>query len=96
MRILLLEMREEGGVRQVLQPGGVVSHDIQPSWEEMASVAVSVLPLVFARIVAEVCGRAIIRDRPPANARECRSVVSASGNGGVADVMMGSQDGHLR
>ena len=96
MRILLLELREEGGVRQVLQPGGIVCHDVQPSWEEMASVAVAVFPLVLARIVAKVSCRTIIRDRPTANAREGRSVVSASGNGGVADVMMGSQDGHLR
>ena len=80
----------------MLQPGGVVCHDVQPSWEEMASVAVAVFPLVLVRIVAEVCGRTIIRDRPTANAREGQSVVSASGNGGVADVMMGSQDGHLR
>ena len=91
----LLEAREEGGVRQVLQSGGIVSHDVQPSWEEMASVAVAVFPLVLASTVAKVSSRAIIRDRPTANAREGRSVVSASGNGGVADVMMGSLDGDL-
>ena len=91
-----MEVREEGGVRQVLQSGGVVSHDIQPSWEEMASVAVAVFPLVLAGIVAQMGCRAIIRDRPSANAREGRGVVSACGDGGAADVMMGSLDGHLR
>ena len=95
MRIPLLEVREEGGVRQVLQSGGVVSHDIQPSWAEMACVAVAVFPLVLAGIVAWVSCRSIIRDRPSANAREGRGVVSASGNGGVTDVMMGSLDGDL-
>ena len=65
----LLEVREEGGVRQVLQSGGVVRHDIQPSREEMASVAVAVFPLVLTSIVAQVSCRTIIRDRPSANAR---------------------------
>ena len=80
----------------MLQSGGIICHDVQPSWEEMASVAVTVFPLVLASIVAKVSSRAIIRDRPTANAREGRSVVSASGNGGITDVMMGSQDGYLR
>ena len=79
----------------MLQSGGVVSHNIQPSWEEMASVAVAVFPLMLASIVAQVSCRSIIRDRPLANAREGRGIVSASGNGGIADVMVGSLDGDL-
>ena len=54
MRILLHEVREESGVRQFLETRGVVGHDIQPSWEEVSSVAVAVLPLVVAGVVAEM------------------------------------------
>ena len=54
LRILLREVREESGVRQFLETRGIVGHDIQPSREEMPSVAVAVLPLVVAGVVAEM------------------------------------------
>ena len=62
LRIALVEVRQEGGVREVLQARAVVRHDVQRSWEEEACVAVAVLALVSAGEVAEVHRGSFSRD----------------------------------
>ena len=46
--IALVEEREEGRVREVLQAGGVIGHDIVVPVDEEGAVAVAVVPLVAA------------------------------------------------
>lgn len=46
-------MGEEISVRQVLQTGGVVGHDVGVSWDVESHVAVAVLALVAGGEVAE-------------------------------------------
>ena len=46
MRIVLFEVREEGGVREVLQVGCVVRHDVGVPCEVLGSVTVAVKALV--------------------------------------------------
>jgi hypothetical protein len=52
LRILVLKMREERCVREVLEAGGVVCHNVLYPWEEASHVAVFMEPLVRTGIVA--------------------------------------------
>ena len=51
---MLLEVREEGGIGEMLEARGVVCHDVHESWEKGRPVAVPVCPLVGASVVAQV------------------------------------------
>ena len=64
MRIMLVEVREQGSVSELLQARGVVSHDVDRSREVPAVVAVAVGPLVLAGVIAQVCGSAVTGDCP--------------------------------
>ena len=59
LRIVLVEVGEKGSVRQVLQAGGIVGHDVGVSWEVGRFVAVAMEALVQACVVAQVGRRAI-------------------------------------
>ena len=52
MRIVLLEVSEEGRVGEMLQARSVVSHDVHESWEILGTVAVAVGALMGAGVVA--------------------------------------------
>ena len=56
MWIVLFEVSEELGVGELLQAGGVVSHNVPSSWEEEHALAVAVAASMEARQVAEVRG----------------------------------------
>ncbi len=51
---MLLEVGEERIVSEVLEPGGVVCHDVLRSWEVEGLVAISMIPLVKAGEAAQV------------------------------------------
>ena len=64
MRIVLVEVREQGSVSELLQARGIVSHNVYGSREVLvpAVVTVAVGPLMLAGVVAEVGGSAIAGD----------------------------------
>ena len=64
MRIVLVEVREQGSISELLQARGIVSHNVDRSREVPAVVAVAVGPLVLAGVVAQVCGSAVTSDCP--------------------------------
>ena len=64
---MLFKVGEEGSVREVLQAGGIVGHDIGTPWDEEVGLAVAVLPLVGTSVVAEV-GSGLGCARPPKGA----------------------------
>ena len=88
MRIPPIEVSKEGSVREVLQTGGIIGHDIHGPREEAARVTVAVKPLVLTGVVAEVSGRAVIRDRSSVDPGQSRGIVCAGGDGGVPNVMV--------
>ena len=76
LRISLFKVCKEGSVRQVLETGSVISHDVLVSWEEMGHVAVAVETLVVTGEAAEGCGRSGGGDGTFADSRHCRGVVA--------------------
>ena len=62
MRIVLVEVREQGSVSELLQARGIVSHNVDRSREVPAVVTVAVGPLMSAGVVAEVGGSAVAGD----------------------------------
>lgn len=52
LRIVLFIVSKEGGVRELLQARGIISHDVVLSREEGGQVAVAVEALVLAREAA--------------------------------------------
>ena len=74
-----MEVREERGVRQVLQARGVVSHDVSRAWEVLGAMAVSMGALVSAGVVAEVGCWTVAGDGSLDDARDCGSVVAPVG-----------------
>ena len=73
----------------------VVGDDIQRSREVEGFVAVAVFALVGALDVAEVSGGAVVGDSPFGDPGDGRSVVGASGNGGIASIEVGGDDHQL-
>ena len=93
MRIVLVEVGEKGGVREVLETGRVVGHDVQVSWEIVSEVAIAVVSLMLAGVVAEVGRGAITGHRALVDpGRDGRRVVGEVDNGGVAGVMRGGHE----
>ena len=86
LRIVLFEMRQESGVREVLQARAVIGHDVHGSWQEEPRVAVAVLALVSAGEVAEVRWGSVTGYGTSRHSREGGSVVRACGEGGVGAV----------
>lgn len=70
-------MCKEGGVSEVLQTRGVISHDVGSSWEEERVVTVSVLALVTALEVAQVSRGSVGADSSFVDTGESRCVVRA-------------------
>ena len=88
MRIPLIEVSKEGSVREVLQTGGIIGHDIHGPREEAARVTVAVELLVLTGVVAEVSGRAIVRDRSSVDPGQSRGIVGAGGDGDATNVVV--------
>ena len=59
---MLFEVGEELRIGEMLETGGIVSHDVPPAWEEESPLAVSVAPSMEAGEVAEVGGWVITGD----------------------------------
>ena len=76
MLVVLFEVGKKGIVREVLQAGGVISHGVGFSWDELGDVAVAVLALVVTREDALVSGRASRGGGPLCHARDGRGVVA--------------------
>ena len=95
LRICLVEVEEKRGVRQLLEPGGVVRHDVERPWEVVGRVAVAVLTLVEASVVAQVGSWPLGRDGPFCDARDSWSVVRHIGDCHVGDVVVVGYDGDL-
>lgn len=53
---MLFEVSKESGVREVLETRGIVSHDVDRSWEIERLVAITAMALVGAGVVAEEGG----------------------------------------
>ena len=75
LRIGLFKVGKEGVVGEVLQAGGIVSHDIVSSWEKVCTVTVAMLALMGAGVVAEVSGCADTGYSTARHSRHCWSVV---------------------
>ena len=75
LRILCLEVREEFGIREVLQARSIVRHDVSFPWEVLQHMAVSVRALVFS------CEDALFGGRPIRG--DCLLVDSRVGQGVV-------------
>ena len=88
-------MEEKRSVRQVLEPGGIVRHDIFGSREVVGRVAVAVLTLVQTGVVAEVGAGAVGGDGPFCHAGDSRGVVGRVRDGHVGGVMVVGYDGDL-
>lgn len=94
-RILLLEVRVEGRVSELLQAGRVVGRSILRSRDVGGGVKVAVEPLVVARQLAQVGSRAGRRNSPFSYPRDGGSVVAEIFNAGVANVVAVSHDVNL-
>ena len=57
--ILLIKVGKKGGVGEVLEPRGIISHAIDLSWDVVDLVAVAVVALVGTGIVAEEGGSSV-------------------------------------
>ena len=96
LRMLRVEVREEGRVREVLQTGSVVGHDIGLSWEALVHMAVTVLPLVLSSEDALLRRWACGADGLLAHTRVRRGVVHECGDGGVLYRVSVGDEGDLR
>ena len=54
LRIVLVEVREKGSVRKVLETRGIVAHTVQGSWDIAVDLAVTVKPLMSALVGTQV------------------------------------------
>ena len=88
-------MGEERGVGEMLQAGGIVSHDIVSSWEEICDVAVAMLSLMGTGVVAEVGGCADAGDSAAIHSGHCWCVVRRVGESGIAHIVCGGHQGDL-
>ena len=95
MRIGLFKVGEERGVGEVLQAGGIVSHDIVSSWEEGCDVAVAMLSLMGTGVVAEMGGRADAGDSAAGHSGHGWCVVRGVGESGIAHIVCGGHQGSL-
>ena len=85
-------MGEKGGVREVLETGRVVCHDVQVSWDVVGKVAIAVVLLMLAGVVANVGSGAITGHHAHVDAGDGRRVVGEVDYGGVAGVMRGGHE----
>ena len=92
MRIDLVEVSEEVSVRQVLQPRGVISHNVFHAGKVGDFDAVAVPTLVLAGHVAEFGSWAIAGDCTFVVARHSWGVVREGLDGGVTDVQVVDYD----
>ena len=88
-------MGEKGGIGEMLQAGGIVSHDIVSSWEEVCKVTVAMLSLMGTGVVAEVGGCADARDSAASYPGHCWCVVRRVGESGIAHIVCGGHQGGL-
>lgn len=95
MRIGLFKVGEKGGVGEMLQAGGIVSHDIVSSWEEIRDVAVAMLSLMGTGVVAEVGSCADAGDSATGHSGHCWCVVRRVGESGIAHIVCGGHQGDL-
>lgn len=95
MRIVLVEVREESSVGELLEARGVVCHDIGRAWEVPSVVAVPVRALVLASVVAEVSSGAVTGDGSSGDSGDGRGVVRCRGDRGVGDVVRRGDNGDL-
>jgi len=93
---MLVKVREQGGVSQVLQAGGIVSSTIEGSRQVRGNVAVAMEPLVIRGELAQVGGGPWARDGAFAEARQAGDIVAEIFDGGVAQVAGGAHDIGLR
>ena len=95
MRIGLFKVGEKGGVGEMLQAGGIVSHDIVSSWEKICKVTVAMISLMGAGAVAEVSGGADAGDSAARHSGHCWCVVRRVGESGIAHIVCGGHQGDL-
>ena len=79
----------------MLQPRGVIAHDVVRSWDVVGRVAVAVCPLVVTGDHAEVGSRTSRGHRSLADPGDSRGVVAEVAEGSVASVMGAAHDIHL-
>ena len=95
MRIALVEVREEGSVRQMLQTGRVVGHDVGVAREVAGLVAAAMFALMHARDVAQRRRRPFGGDSALVHSTDRWGVVTAGACRGTSDVMVFALDGQL-
>ena len=92
---MLFKVGKKVSVRQMLHAGGVVTHDVDRSWEVEGDVAIAVGTLMGAGDVAQEGGRAVVGQGSFGDARDGRGVVAAVSDGGVGDVVGERHQGGL-
>ncbi len=80
---MLFKVGKKVSVRQMLHAGGVVTHDVNRSWEVEGDVAVAMGTLMGAGDVAQEGGRTVVGQGSFGDARDGRGVVAAVSDGGV-------------
>lgn len=85
---MLVKVREEGSVREVLEARCVVGHVVGVSGEVLDSMVVTVGSLVVALVAAEQCRRACGGDSTLEDSGDRWGVVSEVEEAGVGDVML--------
>ena len=92
---MLFKMSEKGRVSKVLQPRGVVGHDVGVAREVSGLMTVAVEALVHARDVAQGGRRPFRGDRALLDATDGWGVVNPGSNGRVLHVSVLCLDGQL-
>ena len=92
---MLLKVGEEFRQSEMLQTGGIISHDVGWTWDVRREGTVAMFSLVEASVVAEVGSGSIGRDGTLGYPGDRRGVVGQGVDGGIGDIVLVSHDGLL-
>ena len=94
-RIGLVVVGEESSIGEMLETGGVISHDVLRAWEVPGLVAIAVRALVHGGNQAKLSSRTVSGDGAFVNAGLGGSVVREVAQGGVSGIMLRAHEAHL-
>ena len=92
MWIVLFEMRQEIGIGEMEQAGGVICHSVGFAWDKESAGAVAVESLVRTGFSAQQGGRPRLGDGPFVVAAEGRSIVGPALDGAASQVEDAAHD----
>ena len=95
LRAQLLEMGKKGLVRQVLQAGSIIGHNVGLSWDVLSDMTVAVAALMVTRVHALVSGRANGGGCAFVHSGDCQGVVTECEDGGAPGFVLLANEGQL-